>query len=139
MLDVPGRTEANRLYWETDASVAEIGDRLGISRRALYDAIEARPAGAVCPQCGDELVVRNRTAASRGAAECVGCGAEVTVGDAAPADAPEPQVEQEGAAARLSPGGRGADAAQGHAAIIGAALLGGLAAGAVTGYLLRRR
>jgi predicted DNA-binding protein YlxM (UPF0122 family) len=29
--------EANRLYWQTETSVAEIADKLNVSRRALYE------------------------------------------------------------------------------------------------------
>jgi transposase-like protein len=39
------QAEANRLYWETDESVAEIARRFDLSRRALYDAIEPLPSG----------------------------------------------------------------------------------------------
>ena len=38
--------EANRLYWETEQSVADIAQQLDISRRALYGAVRPLPAGA---------------------------------------------------------------------------------------------
>lgn len=128
MTDDPAREKVNDLYWDSDASVAEIADRLGISRRALYDRIEPRPAGARCPACGGALEFRNRTAAERLRPECAECGEETTLEEAA------------GAA-----GDRVADRpprpARGETpppAWVGAALVAGLAAGAAAGYLFRR-
>jgi len=131
--------EANRLYWETDASVAEIANGLDISRRALYDAIQPRPAGGACPECGMVVVFRNRTAAERGRAECLECELEVLLEDLAgsPSDT-EPQVEQEQAARPLSPMRRPA-ASVGSGAVLGGSLLAGLALGAAAGYLFRQR
>ena len=68
--------EANRLYWESDDSVAEISNRLGLSRRALYEVIEPYAAGAECPDCGSELYYGNRSAKSSGMARCLMCGKE---------------------------------------------------------------
>ncbi|MFW6202430.1 MAG: hypothetical protein ACOC8B_07620 [Gemmatimonadota bacterium] len=67
---------ANRLYWESDASVAEIARRLGVSRRALYDAVRPEAAGLPCPDCGTGLIYRTRTARMLGEAECSRCGLE---------------------------------------------------------------
>ena len=69
----PSRTEANRLYWQTDASVALIAERLGLSRRALYDLLEVAPAEPACPECGGALTFANRLARSTGAAYCATC------------------------------------------------------------------
>lgn len=74
--DAQQRGAANRLYWESDASVAEIAEKLGLSRRALYDAVHPRPAGAICPECDADLVFRTRTAQMLGEAECLECGLE---------------------------------------------------------------
>lgn len=68
--------EINRLYWETDDSVAEISNRLGVSRRALYDLVEPLPAGAQCASCGGELLFGNRSAKAAGIARCPNCGIE---------------------------------------------------------------
>lgn len=127
------RRELNRMYWESDASVSEIGDRLDISRRALYDGIEPLPAGAPCPECGAALGFRNRTSAEKGEAECAECGTEVRLdGDV---DGPEPQVEQERRAAALSPA-RQASAGSGPA--LGLMLLCGMGLGAALTYLFHR-
>lgn len=127
------RREINRLYWESDESVSEIGDRLDISRRALYDAIEPRPAGAPCPECGAALGFRNRTSAENREAECPECGREVRLdGDM---DGPEPQVEQERHAAALSPTGQ---VRAGNGPALGFMLLCGMGVGAALTYLFHR-
>lgn len=141
--------KANRLYWETEVPVSEIADQLVMSRRALYDAIEPRPAGLACPECGITLVFRNRTAADRRQAECLECELEVDPGEVdrpevdadetAGARAAEPQVEQERVASRLSPMARRPPAGTGAGGGLATSLLAGLATGALAGYLIRRR
>ncbi|MFW5947850.1 MAG: hypothetical protein ACOCUW_05100 [Gemmatimonadota bacterium] len=138
--------ELNRLYWESDASVSEIGDRLDISRRALYDGIEPRPAGVPCPECGAGLVYRNRTARDGREAECPECGHTTTLSGAAGPDgdtatsSPEAQEEAGSGAEGAQPGTRGLplpDAEQ--APVLGAAFVAGLAVGALAAYVLGRR
>jgi hypothetical protein len=68
--------ELNRLYWETDSSVAEISNRLGVSRRAMYEAIEPMPSGVACESCGAELYFNNRSARTSGIGRCLVCGSE---------------------------------------------------------------
>jgi hypothetical protein len=131
--------EANRLYWATAASVSEIADQLVMSRRALYDALEPRPAMEDCQLCGAVLVFRNRTALERRRAECPECETErVLDGATGLDDQAAPQVEQERVAARLSPLRRGGGAPASGVYLAGL-LLAGLAAGATAGYFLRRR
>jgi hypothetical protein len=67
------RAEANRLYWETDESVADIARRLDVSRRALYEAIEPLPTGAACDVCGSALLWENRSARLADDATCPHC------------------------------------------------------------------
>jgi hypothetical protein len=67
-------TEANRLYWETEESVAEIAQRLDLSRRALYDAVQPFGAGVSCPRCGGEFHFENRSARKSGQGTCSSCG-----------------------------------------------------------------
>jgi hypothetical protein len=130
------RTEADRLYWETDTPVSDIAERLDISRRALYDAIQPRPAGSACPECGAGLVLRNRTAAERGEAECPECEAVISLAAGAVSGEDNPVLEQERVAAHAAPVSR---PAAGSGPMLSGALLAGLAAGAVAGYLIRRR
>lgn len=67
-------SEANRLYWETELSVAEIAERLELSRRALYDAIVPFVvADVACEICGGEMVYENRSARAAGTAVCLRC------------------------------------------------------------------
>ena len=68
--------EANRLYWDSDRSVNQIADDLGMSKGTLYDVVEPRPAGVACPRCGREMSYPNRTARDRGFLDCPGCGFE---------------------------------------------------------------
>ena len=79
MIDERLAAEVNRLYWETDVSVGEIANRLGLSRRALYDALRGRPTGSACPACGAGLVYANRSRRDAGQATCPDCGLEVDV------------------------------------------------------------
>lgn len=158
MADDQTRSEMNRLYWGSDASVGEIADRLGVSRRALYDGIDPRPAGAPCPDCGAPLGYRNRTAADRREATCGACGREMTLDGASTPGRPaeqgaaanggaragpeevgeEPEVEQLKRGARLSPMPPRAVPGTATGPALGGALLAGLAAGAALGYMLRR-
>lgn len=133
--DLP-RAEADRLYWETDLPVSDIAERLDISRRALYDAIEPRPAGTACPDCGAALVLRNRTAAERGEAECLECDATVSLKEVTTGAEDNPEIEQERVASRVAPVPR---PPAGSGPLLSGALLVGLAVGAAAGYVIRRR
>lgn len=133
MVDAETSAELNRLYWDSDLSVGDIADRLDLSRRALYDGIEPRPAGAPCPDCGEGLVFRNRTAQENGEAECPECGRTMELADRHDDEA-EPEVEQEWRAAPLSPMDR-----PGSGPLLAIALLGGLALGVVLAYVKRSR
>lgn len=77
MNDVDRRSieEANRLYWDSSTSVADIAEQLGWSRRALYDAIEPLPTDSPCTVCGTPLVFLNRSARTSGTMTCVACAA----------------------------------------------------------------
>lgn len=134
MADDQTRATLNQLYWETDASVGEISDRLDVSRRALYDGIEPLAAGVACSECGAPLGFRNRTARDNLEAECAACGAAVEL--APVAIDPEPEVEQERAAARLSP--IRSVPVRGSGPALGLMLLVGLATGAVLAFFARR-
>jgi hypothetical protein len=68
--------EVNRLYWDSDASVNQIGEGLGLSKGVLYDLIDPQPAGLPCPQCGEEMAFPNRTAREKGFLVCSACGLE---------------------------------------------------------------
>lgn len=66
--------EVNRLYWETDQPVTELAERLGISRRTIYDMIEPLPVDEPCPECGGPLTYASRSARMSGEALCGLCG-----------------------------------------------------------------
>lgn len=68
--------EANRLYWESEESVNQIGESLGLSKGVLYGLIAPLPAGLPCPGCGEEMVFPNRTARDKGFLACPECGME---------------------------------------------------------------
>lgn len=68
--------EANRLYWETETSVAEIAQQLELSRRALYDSVDPLPTHASCEVCGTPLVFENRSARNAGVETCPACTAD---------------------------------------------------------------
>jgi ribosomal protein L37AE/L43A len=82
--------EANQLYWNSQASVGDIANQLGISRRALYELIEPQPTGVPCSECGTETAFANRSSHSAGLARCPSCGAETAM----PAARVEHTVEQ---------------------------------------------
>jgi hypothetical protein len=68
--------EVNRLYWESDTSVNQIGEELGLSKGALYGMLAPLPAGLPCIKCGDEMSYPNRTAREKGFVACTACGYE---------------------------------------------------------------
>ena len=68
--------EANRRYWDSDESVNQIGEAMGLSKGVLYNLLEPLPAGLPCPSCGEEMVFPNRTARDKGFLECPECGLE---------------------------------------------------------------
>lgn len=149
MADEEKRREINRLYWGSDASVGEISDRLGVSRRALYDGIEPAPADQPCPDCGGRLGFRNRTAAENRAASCPDCGRELKLTqsggsakretpDATARPAADPEVERQARGAALAPMPPRSIPSSAQGAALGGAMLAGLAVGAALGYLARR-
>lgn len=130
--------EANRLYWFTETSVADIAEKLDLSRRALYDAIEPTAAGKTCSVCGAVLQYANRSARDAGQGTCFVCAtgspqqqtpveAEAwtwspAVGSPDPSIPSVPGQELKARARRLG----------------GAALLGAVIGAAITHVMLRR-
>lgn len=135
--DERAATEANRLYWESDTPIAEIAERLDLSRRALYDAVEPVSASAVCPRCGGELQYGNRSARKAGYAACDSCGAEEMID-------PDSRQAQSGQLAvirgehdeRLDM--REPDLRH-RAVVLGGAAIAGVALGSVAAWLATRR
>jgi hypothetical protein len=68
--------EANRLYWQTDTSVADIAEKLSISRRALYEVVQPENTGVTCSACGGDLEFVNRSAKASGLGRCKQCGTD---------------------------------------------------------------
>lgn len=151
MVDEQTRLEINRLYWGSDASVGEIAERLGVSRRVLYDSIEPQPANRSCPDCGGTLGFRNRTAAESREASCPDCGHESRLerdraggpsgggnGRAEAAAAADPEIERQERGAALAPLPPRSIPTSVSGPALGGALLVGLAVGAMLGYMARR-
>ena len=88
--------EANQLYWSSEASVGDIANQLGISRRALYELIDPQPTGVPCSDCGSDTAFANRSSHAAGLARCLACGLEMAMpaarielpSEPAPAQAP---------------------------------------------------
>ena len=139
MSDRTDAAEANRLYWETETSVAEIASRLDLSRRALYEAVEPTAAGVACPECGDALHFENRSARRSGQATCPSCGAvepvEDVIGDP---DAPELSVVQ-GDAREDERTFTGEQDIRHRAVLLGGAAIAGVALGTVAALIAMRR
>ncbi|MGH7504783.1 MAG: hypothetical protein ACRELX_03995 [Longimicrobiales bacterium] len=131
--------EANRLYWDTDESVAEIADQLDLSRRALYDAVQPASAGVICSRCGSELSFENRSARKAGQAVCAACGAAESV-DAAAADEPRPALSVVPGDPRVDVISDTVDPDLRHRAVVlGGAAIAGVALGTVAALLATRR
>ncbi len=71
--------QANRLYWQTEQSVADIAEQLSVSRRALYELITPENAGVRCSACGGDVVYVNRSAKASSLGRCAACAAESQV------------------------------------------------------------
>lgn len=138
--------EANRLYWESEESVNQIGEQMGLSKGVLYGLISPLPAGLPCPGCGEEMVFPNRTARDKGFLECPECGMEEE--EAAVQTYWESEEEGGGSLARRAGSavqravGSGRDRVAGLTPrgriLAGTALL-GIAAGLVLGSYFRKR
>ncbi len=133
--------EANRLYWQTESSVADIAEQLSVSRRALYELVQPASAGTVCSVCGGDVVFVNRSAKSSGTGRCVACGAECTV-----TETPEPTLEETvppyaagWPRARQATADARPDDLRTRALKIGGIAIAGAALGAVTALLVARR
>jgi hypothetical protein len=125
----PIATEANRLYWDTEDSVAEIAQRLDLSRRALYELVEPLATGLPCATCGGPLVFDNRSARTAGDPSCPVCAAiGATEADSATAAAD--------AAARAPDLVPALGEAEERALLVGGALMGAAAVGALVTFAL---
>jgi predicted RNA-binding Zn-ribbon protein involved in translation (DUF1610 family) len=71
--------QANHLYWQTERSVADIAETLGVSRRALYELIAPEHAGIKCENCGGDVVFVNRSAKASNLTRCPNCGSEAQI------------------------------------------------------------
>lgn len=135
-------TEANRLYWQTEMSVADIAEQLSVSRRALYELVQPEPAGTTCSACAGDVVFVNRSARTSGTGRCVACGAESML-----TETPERAVLEETVPpyasgwprAREVPVDGEPDDLRTRALKIGGIAIAGAALGAVTALMLARR
>jgi ribosomal protein L37AE/L43A len=132
VIDEAQAAEANRLYWKQAASVGEIANQLGISRRALYDVLEPKPAGVRCPKCGTEGVFVNRSAQAAGLPRCPNCGTEL---EALQSSSATDSAHANPVSARMNGNGGGPRMRLG----VGSAALAGVVIGAVATILLTQR
>ena len=131
--DASHAPEANQLYWNSEASVGEIANQLGISRRALYELLEPQPTGVPCGDCGAETVFANRSSHTAGLARCPSCGLETAVpaaraepvAEPAPSEAPQAKANGKHSLARPI--------------TIGGAALVGVVIGAIATLIITRR
>lgn len=77
--DPPDSERINELYWNSDQTIDDITEKLGVSRNALYTAIHPLAAGVTCAECGERMVFTNRTRRDSATAVCRACGAEAGV------------------------------------------------------------
>jgi hypothetical protein len=133
---------ANRMYWESDDSVAHIAARFDLSRRALYHAVRPLAAGAACNECGGELVFENRLGRKSGSAVCPACGAtrhDIEFGAVGAASTRDAAPEHAGERAAAAHGdARGGDIRQ-RAVLLSGAAIAGIAIGGVATWLAKRR
>lgn len=129
--------EANRLYWQTNRSVADIAEELSVSRRALYELITPESAEMQCGSCGGDVVYSNRSAKSSHTGRCNQCGTECdTINDVTdmsetltPYAAGWPRVIHR----------QGAEDVKGRAMQLGGVAIAGAAVGAIAALLITRR
>jgi hypothetical protein len=133
--------EANRLYWESETPIAEIADRLDLSRRALYEAVQPVSAGVHCGRCGDELQFGNRSARKAGYAACTACGVEELIDPSASSAAraaPPLSVLSAEPVQSIRHDMRAPDLRH-RAVMLGGAAIAGVALGSVAAWLAIRR
>ena len=147
----PDAGEANRLYWETDASVAEIADRFDLSRRALYELVRPFSAGTFCPACGGTLEYENRLSRRAGQAYCTACGTRHELGfmEASPTFSPafdedprnlsEVQGDRRDDRTFLPDEDARSNDLRQRAVLLGGAAIAGIAIGTVAALWARRR
>lgn len=68
--------QANDLYWNSDLTVDQVAEQAGLSRHALYAAVEPLAVDVACDACGGALEYPNRSSRAAGRATCAACGAE---------------------------------------------------------------
>jgi hypothetical protein len=134
--------EANRLYWDSETPIAEIADRLDLSRRALYEAVQPVSAGVRCSRCGGEMQYGNRSARKAGYAACLTCGAEELIdpsgASAARAAPPLAVISAEPAQSSIRHDMRAPDLRH-RAVMLGSAAIAGVALGSMAAWLAIRR
>ncbi|HEX6066104.1 MAG TPA: hypothetical protein VFZ04_17850 [Longimicrobiales bacterium] len=129
-------SEANRLYWQTERSIADISETLGISRRALYELVTPENAGASCDSCGGEVVYINRSAKTSATARCPACGTECQI---TTEEVDEP-LEEETVPPYAAGWPRAVQRPRAQRSLtIGVGLMAGVAVGALLAFMIARR
>lgn len=94
-MERPTETQLNELYWNTDRTVDEIVDEMGIGKNTLYASIDPLPTTAECPTCGGTLAFSNRTDRANSLGTCESCGTEAVVAEDAIAGRRRPRALME--------------------------------------------
>lgn len=145
--DAQLRERANALYWDSDESVNQIAEDVGVSKGTLYNLVDPLAAGVPCPRCATEMEYPNRTARQKGLLVCPACGLEAEEEEVR--DGRRGGGKRGGGAVIVTPGSRGSGRSEGSGGpgegldererlVIGTALL-GAAAGLALALWLRRK
>ena len=131
---------ANRLYWESDETVADVARQLEMSQSTLYAAVEPRPTGIACSRCGAATHYLNRTGRAAGEAVCSACGSVTQAGAEATRAVAAPDASAEGATDKLRRFKEDLSAVPAErAALIGGAAALGVAVGAAAVKVVRKK
>ncbi len=134
----PAAAEANRLYWETDTSVADIAETLDLSRRALYETLEPIDADSTCPVCGGPMQYANRSARDTRQGTCYTCATASPQALPAEPEAWTWSPDAQSAMARSQGPPQATDVGARARRLGGAALIGAVLGAAATHLLLSR-
>jgi hypothetical protein len=74
MPEHPDQSEIDRLYWQTEVTVAEAAAALGLPPRSMHQLVTPLPAGVHCYRCGTGLSFTSRSQRDGQRLRCERCG-----------------------------------------------------------------